>query len=322
MSVNGFNPLAQQINQTLINPAIKKQPGTPAGETDLSMTLQGSIFSINEDSSKIGQNTPTNNSNEAPEIPMEDFLANYNLSFLDPNNIATVTTYSMPYQVVQLLENKTVPTVDITYTPEDGSCVTEHYTQNDPPQLLAKTTQSGDVITSVVYNQDGLATKTSTIEAGVTTTQVFDSAGQKVIKEIVTEQGSTTTTEFDENGNSLGSKQVKGAETYEYSPGGTLVKKTLDKGQGLIYETTYSQNAEGQTVETTKDPIGGVAVTTKNTNGKSLEQTVTTDDGKSYSVKYDGNGNTKIAVQNGETMATIAKKFECSCEDLKSVNKT
>ncbi len=323
MGINGYNDpsiLTRQINPPIINPA--QQQGQSAGAISASpMSLNGTILTP-ENISLAEQNTPIVNV-ETFEVEMEDFLAEMNLAGLDVDNIASADTNSMPNDVIKLLDNKIISTVDITYTPaEDGSVVTEHYSQDNPPKLLAKTTQFGDSTVSVAYNQDGIATKTSTIENGVTTMQTFDSAGQRVIEETVVGNGTSTTTKFDEQGNSLGSIQVKGAVTSEYSSDGTLTKKSIDKGNGLVYESTYSQNENGQTVETTKNPIGDVAVTTKNAEGKSLEQTVTTQSGQTHSVKYDGNGNTKITVQNGETMAQIAQKFDCSVEDLKSMNKT
>ena len=320
MGVN-FNPdfSKQQINPLILNPQ-QQGPSSPAS-IDPSLSLNGSILTP-ENVNKSEQNTPAPKY-EAIEIPMDEFLAEMNLLSLSADNIESATMNSMPNDVLQLIDNKAISSINITYTPaEDGSIVTEHYSQGDPPQLLAKTTQLGDSITSVAYNQDGLATKTSTIEDGVTTTQTFDDTGQRVTQEIVVSDGKSVTTNFDINGNSLGSVEVKGAVTSEFSPDGALTKKTVDKGNGLVYESTYSQNENGETIETTKNPIGDVAVTTKNTQGKSLQQTVTTQNGQTHSVQYDGNGNTKITVQNGETLAQIAQKFDCSVDDLKSMNKT
>ena len=55
-------------------------------------------------------------------------------------------------------------------------------------------------------------------------------------------------------------------------------------------------------------------------DGKNISQTVVKD-GQTYSVEYDGNGNTTgVVVQNGESPAAIAKRFGCKVEDLLAAN--
>lgn len=43
--------------------------------------------------------------------------------------------------------------------------------------------------------------------------------------------------------------------------------------------------------------------------------------GKTYSIQYDGTGNTSVVVQNGESVADLAKKFGVTEEEIKNANK-
>jgi len=65
---------------------------------------------------------------------------------------------------------------------------------------------------------------------------------------------------------------------------------------------------------------GKVVITDFNAEGKRTEQTVN-DNEESYSVKYDGKGNTYIVVQNGESPAVIAQKFHTNTKTLLAMNR-
>lgn len=76
---------------------------------------------------------------------------------------------------------------------------------------------------------------------------------------------------------------------------------------------------EDSTVETVTDANGNVTKTTVNSAGKRIKQEKTID-GKTYVAEYDGNGNTKVIVQNGESIAHLAKIFKIKQGDIIEVN--
>lgn len=322
MGINFNANFQPQINPLLANQ--NQSAGIGSQFVDITMTPDGSIFTpdnldIASQQAQIVQQPEL----QQVQIPLDQFLTDMNLQNLTQQNIAQADLNPLPNEVLQLIDNQAVPTTNITYNPtEDGSVITDHFTRDNPPQLLAQTTQMGDAISTVTYNQDGIPTKSSLVENGTQTINMFDETGQNIVQETVIENNSTTITNFDETGKSTGSTNIKGAITTQFDANGKMTSKTVDKGSGGIYETTYSQDAQGNTIETTKGPLGDVTTTTQNAEGNALSQTVTTADGKTHTARYDGNGNTYITVQNGESMAKIAKQFGCSVEDLKSMNKT
>ena len=121
-----------QVNPLIIKPQQQQEVG---GAKSVDLSMNGSI--LTPDNINIAeQNTPVINV-ETIEVEMDDFLAEMNLSSLNADDIAAANTNSMPNQVVQLLDNKSVSTVDITYNPtDDGSVVTEHFSQDKFPKLL------------------------------------------------------------------------------------------------------------------------------------------------------------------------------------------
>lgn len=105
---------------------------------------------------------------------------------------------------------------------------------------------------------------------------------------------------------------------YTYNENGTTTENIIEPG--LKRETTRTISDDG-IVEDIVDGNGTKTHNIKNKNDKKLTQTKTDANGKEYSIKYDGNGNTLgIVVQNGEKLEIIAKKFGVTVEDLKKVN--
>lgn len=180
-----------------------------------------------------------------------------------------------------------------------------------------------------------------------TTTQYITSSDNKSIPQstITKGEGFETTVQYDESGNPTSKTEKRGTtvSTYSYKNGvEQLDKKEIDKGNGVVVDTDYSYDSNGDTIETTQDgesttvltkpkdgnatevttdANGNKATSDVNQDGHKLNQTKTVN-GKTYSVEYDGNGNTKgIVVQNGESPATLAKKFGCSEEDILALNK-
>ncbi len=115
--------------------------------------------------------------------------------------------------------------------------------------------------------------------------------------------------------------------TYEYNEDGT-VKETLKQGDRTVTsvkkgETVLSsasvETTEDSTIETTVDENGNVTKNVLNKDGKKVRQEKTID-GKTYVAEYDGNGNTKVIVQNGESISKLAKIFGVKADDIIEIN--
>lgn len=177
------------------------------------------------------------------------------------------------------------------------------------------------------YAQDG-TTPTKSVEKDLknnSTTTILYKSGTPESKKV--KQG-TTTSNYSYNANGayvLESKienegiPAKEKRTkYTYNEDGTTTENIIEPG--LKRETTRKISKDG-IVEDIVDGNGTKTHNIKNKNDKKLTQTKTDANGKEYSIKYDGNGNTLgIVVQNGEKLEIIAKKFGVTVEDLKKVN--
>ena len=183
-----------------------------------------------------------------------------------------------------------------------------------------------------------------------TTTTTFYKDGKRV-SDVVTDKANNTQTEtsYDENdkpeikvtvNNSTQARseikytngeptteevrQGDNISSFEYVEGKRRIKSKIEnKGNDALEKTTNYTYNEDSTVTEEISQLGAKTTTTNtlNADGHKLSQKKVVD-GKEYNLTYDGEGNTKgVIVQNGETIADIAKKFNVSKDSLKEVNK-
>lgn len=219
---------------------------------------------------------------------------------------------------------------ELATTDADGNVKTQYKDQNGVLTKYRLEKKDGDKTVSTLetdYAQDG-KTPTQSVEKDLknnSTTTILYKSGTPESKEV--KQG-TTTSNYSYNANGayvLESKienegiPAKEKRTkYTYNKDGTTTEDITEPG--LKRETTRKISDDG-IVEDIVDGNGTRTHNTKNKNDKKLTQTKTDANGKEYSIKYDGNGNTLgIVVQNGEKLEIIAKKFGVTVEDLKKVN--
>ena len=241
------------------------------------MTPDGSIFNMPVENSPItDQNSNINTNQNTFEIPVNEFLADNNLSNIEAANVQSVGFNTMSPDLMALSDIGFVSTLDVTYNQNlvDGSVLTEHYSKDDPSKLLATTTQTENSISSVLFNVDGLQIQTTLLEDGVKTIQNFDPLSQRVTEETVIQNDTKMVTKFDEQGNSLGTVETKGAIVKEFSPTGEITKKIVDKGSGGVYTTEYSYDSSGNSTQTTTGPLGDVSTTVLNSQGNAISQTI------------------------------------------------
>ena len=219
---------------------------------------------------------------------------------------------------------------ELATTDAYGNVKTQYKDENGvlTKDRLAK--KDGDKTVSILktdYAQDG-KTPTQSVEQDLennSTTTILYKSGTPESKKV--KQG-TTTSNYSYNANGayvLESKienegiPAKEKRTkYTYNKDGTTTEDIIEPG--LKRETTRKISKDG-IVEDIVDGNGTKTHNIKNKNDKKLTQTKTDANGKEYSIKYDGNGNTLgIVVQNGENLEIIAKKFGVTVEDLKKAN--
>ena len=232
----------------------------------------------------------------------------------------------------------------VTY--EDGH--TEELFQDGSVVITVK---DGNKTTKTHKDKKGNLLKETTTEDGNETKTNYTN-GKKVNK-IITKKNSVETINYDSTGipkNKTVKENKSGIEDYyEYENGKFVLKKRTDSKNNS--ETVYN----GTRATTTKTDGKNKDVTVRE-NGEVIRNTSTrinddnktemTDtiyngddytenfylndalrrqkksiDGKEYEVHYDADGNTEgIIVQNGESIALIAKRFNCSVTDLIRVN--
>ena len=195
---------------------------------------------------------------------------------------------------------KKVETTETVRT--DGSTTVIKYDDKENPESATKTQGLNESQYTYV---DGNPRETSRVE----------NKGQD-------NQRTTNFTYDDENGTvtSVATEaSVNGTKTT------TTVKKDEDKLSETIVDgdktTTTTKNTEGDGfTQVIQDGDKSTTTNQLNNEGHRLTSTKVVD-GKKYTLNYDGQGNTTgIIVQNGESPASIAKKFGCTEAQLKEAN--
>lgn len=220
-------------------------------------------------------------------------------------------------------DGKTV--VQVTY--KDGSVETIN---PDKSSELATTDADGNVKTQYkdengVLTRDRLEKKDD--DKTVSTLETYYAKdGKTPTKSVEQDLKNSSTTTISYKSGTPESKEVKQGTTtsnYSYNAKGAYVLESKIENEGIPAKekrTKYTYNEDG-IIEDIVDGNGTKTHNTKNKYDKKLTQTKTYANGKEYSIKYDGNGNTLgIVVQNGEKLEIIAKKFGVTVEDLKKAN--
>lgn len=169
------------------------------------------------------------------------------------------------------------------YFDQNGNAVTTTFTDGKPQKKTVKTQ------TETLYYE-------------------ISDKGEKLVKRENTQNKATTDYEYDE----------KEGTVNETEQNGNVTTKRVRRN-GKVESQTSVEKLEDSTVETVTDANGNVTKTTVNSAGKRIKQEKTID-GKTYVAEYDGNGNTKVIVQNGESIAHLAKIFKIKQGDIIEVN--
>lgn len=195
---------------------------------------------------------------------------------------------------------------------EDGSVETLLY--GDDNKLQSHTKVKGNVVSEFgveAPNHGRLLKETS----GEGENKVISTYSYKDANNFVktTDSKNTKVIETVANG------EVATTEIISYDENNQRNTSVLQNSDGTRTESLYKNNKVIQ--EQITDAEGNKRETSFNENGYKLSQTFTSKDGEVSTAKYDGNGNTLVTVQNGETIGQLAQKFNKSSSEIISTNK-
>ena len=186
-----------------------------------------------------------------------------------------------------------------TTTAEDGTTTVVEY-KNGEPIKTVKTLNQGNYV-ETISNIDGKEHKTIVDKEKGITTEYVDNVKVKV-------QSPNAMTTFKDG---LSTTNINNGELIEIKDnGGNLLSRVqneaLDGGSVKTTETTFNGDDYNKEVFIDTKKISQIKVV----------------NGKTYSIDYDGEGNTVgIVVQNGESISMLAKRFNCSVEEIIKLNR-
>ena len=213
------------------------------------------------------------------------------------------------------VQTKVVNTEDKTITVID-------YDSNGKYQKAVVTSQNDGSVTTVNY--DNGKEKTKNIKQGSTESnyEYLEDGTERITskvenKGIPTKEAKSTFT-YNQDGT-----VTENIETYDATTTRHMTADNKVSTEDIKYKdgrTAHRQYYENGYTEQTKDSKGNDTVNIRTLDHKNLEQHKIID-GKEFVASYDGEGNTKVVVQYGETPAVLAKKFGCTEAQLKELNK-
>ncbi len=196
------------------------------------------------------------------------------------------------------------------YFDKSGNAVKTIYENQKPLKTVTDyKDNSGQEI--VFYNEDGAAEVKTVQKGSVTDVYEYTENGERLVKKV-------------ENG--VGSEDARVSQ-YAYNEDGSVIEtiyqgnlkvENLTRNGEVVSSKTREQRGEN-VVETVVDEEGNVTENTFNKDGGRIKQ-IKTVDGQTYTLEYDGNGNTYVVVQNGESIEMLAKHFGVDPDKVKELN--
>ena len=193
--------------------------------------------------------------------------------------------------------------------------------------------KSGNAVKTIYENQKPLKTVTDYKDNSGREIVFYNEDGAAEVKTV--QKGSVTDVyEYTENGERLVKKVENGVDSedarvsqYAYNEDGSVIEtiyqgnlkvENLTRNGEVVSSKTREQRGEN-VVETVVDEEGNVTENTFNKDGGRIKQ-IKTVDGQTYTLEYDGNGNTYVVVQNGESIEMLAKHFGVDPDKVKELN--
>ena len=206
---------------------------------------------------------------------------------------------------------------------EDGKRAVTSFDKNEKATQTVITAKGDSVVRTITYNENE-APETLKVENGSTTenyTYVEDGVllTSKIENEGIPAKEKRTDYTYNEDGTTTAVIKEYGKETTRITSGENLVSETVTETtpNGGTKHTENIVTENGREVTVTEGE--NVTKTFYNSEDKALSQTKIVN-GQEYNVEYDGKGNTKVILQNGESIEALAKKFGCTKQELLDAN--
>lgn len=208
---------------------------------------------------------------------------------------------------------------------KDGSKTTRTYNDNGEPLQEITVGKGGNPVETVTFSGEGRAVPTAkTVKNGTTVEEfTYDKDGNPVLttkkeNEGIPAKEKITTYTQNEDGTITATIKEYGKETVQTIKDNKVLSETITDNNSKKYtERTFTE--DGYTDVVLEN--GNTYETTFNNENKRLSQSKTLTNGKTYEISYDGKGNTTgIIVQNGESIEALAKKFNCTPQEIIDAN--
>ena len=203
---------------------------------------------------------------------------------------------------------------------KDGNTVKTSYDENQKPIQQTTIGKGGNPVETITMDKEGQP-EFKTVQNGTTLEEYsYDENNNPILNKKIENQGipakeKTTTFTYNEDGTVQANINEYNKKTILTIKNDQVISEVTTEGKKQT-ERTYNDNGHVEVI--TEDNTK--SETSYNKDNNRLYQTKTVN-GETYSVQYDGQGNTLVTVQNGESIQALAKKFGCSVEDIINANK-
>ena len=252
------------------------------------------------------------NPDKSSNITQSDENGNTTTRFLDENIKLlkdSVTNSNGDTVETEYEEDGQTPSTKVSTEKETGNTTVVDY-ENGKPAKEVVTDNTKNSVSTTNY-EDGQP-KTKTVEVGETTVSNYtiDEKGNERLESKVENKGieakeKRTDYTYNEDGTVTANIKEAGKDTVQQIKDGKVQSEVI-KEKDKTTTRTFAEDGSG--TEIVEESNGNTSTTNFNAEGHKLSQTKTVN-GKTYNVEYDGKGNTKVVLQNGESIDTLAKKF-------------
>lgn len=252
------------------------------------------------------------NPDKSSNITQSDENGNTTTRFLDENKKLlkdSVTNPNGDTVETEYEEDGQTPSSKVSTEKETGNTTVVNY-ENGKPVKEVVTDNTKNSVSTTNY-EDGQP-KTKTVEVGETTVSNYtiDEKGNERLESKVENKGieakeKRTDYTYNEDGTVTANIKEAGKDTVQQIKDGKVQSEVI-KEKDKTTTRTFAEDGSG--TEIVEESNGNTSTTNFNAEGHKLSQTKTVN-GKTYNVEYDGKGNTKVVLQNGESIDALAKKF-------------
>lgn len=252
------------------------------------------------------------NPDKSSNITQSDENGNTTTRFLDENKKLlkdSVTNPNGDTVETEYEEDGQTPSSKVSTEKETGNTTVVNY-ENGKPAKEVVTDNTKNSVSTTNY-EDGQP-KTKTVEVGETTVSNYtiDEQGNERLESKVENKGieakeKRTDYTYNDDGTVTANIKEAGKDTVQQIKDGKVQSEVI-KEKDKTTTRTFAEDGSG--TEIVEESNGNTSTTNFNADGHKLSQTKTVN-GKTYNVEYDGKGNTKVVLQNGESIDTLAKKF-------------